>query len=108
MLEYSDLRAKIPILFMASSGMRLGSFQGLTDGCIKPIHNENTNKLLAAHVVVYKGQRTNMILLLAQRLFMLRSIAIWDKYRLVFVLAAVIMMVGALVVLISEEIARRV
>jgi integrase len=55
MLEYSDLRAKIPILFMASSGMRLGGFQRLTDGCIKPIYDEKTNKLLAAHVVVYKG-----------------------------------------------------
>ena len=55
MLEYSDLRARIPILFMASSGMRLGGFQGLTDGCIKPIYDEKTDKLLAAHVIVYKG-----------------------------------------------------
>ena len=55
MLDYSDLRAKIPILFMASSGMRLGGFQGLTDDCIKPIHDEKTGKLLAVHVVVYRG-----------------------------------------------------
>ena len=55
MLDYSDLRAKIPILFMASSGMRLGGFQGLTDDCIKPIDDEKTGKLLAVHVVVYKG-----------------------------------------------------
>jgi hypothetical protein len=56
MLEYSDLRAKIPILFMSSSGMRLGGFVGLTDGCIKPIYDDKTGKkLLAAHVVVYKG-----------------------------------------------------
>lgn len=56
MLQYSDLRAKIPILFMSSSGMRLGGFTGLTDGCIKPIYDDNTGmKLLAAHVVVYKG-----------------------------------------------------
>lgn len=56
MLEYSDLRAKIPILFMSSSGMRLGGFTGLTDGCIKPIYDDKTGKkLLAAHVVVYKG-----------------------------------------------------
>jgi integrase len=55
MLEYSDLRAKIPILFMASSGMRLGGFQGLTDGCMKPLYNERNDKLLAAHVIVYKG-----------------------------------------------------
>ena len=55
MLEYSDLRAKIPILFMASSEMRLGAFVGLSDGCIKPIYDDKTGKLLAAHVVVYKG-----------------------------------------------------
>jgi hypothetical protein len=55
MLEYSYLRAKIPILFMASSGMRLGGFAGLTDGCVVPIHDEKTGKLIAAHVVVYKG-----------------------------------------------------
>jgi len=55
MLDYSDLRTKIPILFMASSGMRLGGFQGLTDGCIKPIYDDKTGKLLAAHVAVYKG-----------------------------------------------------
>jgi integrase len=56
MLEYSDLRTKIPILFMASSGMRLGGFIGLTDGCITPLYDEKgNNKLLTAHVVVYKG-----------------------------------------------------
>ncbi|HEX6027514.1 MAG TPA: hypothetical protein VFY64_00595, partial [Nitrososphaeraceae archaeon] len=54
MLEYSDLRAKIPILFMASSGMRLGAFVSLSDGCIKPIYDDKTGKLLAAHVVAYK------------------------------------------------------
>ena len=56
MLEHSDLRAKIPILFMASSGMRLGAFVGLRDGDIRPIFDEETDrKLVAAHVVVYKG-----------------------------------------------------
>jgi hypothetical protein len=57
MLEYCDLRAKIPILFMASGGMRLGGFHGLADGWIKPVYNERNDKLLAAHVVVYKGTR---------------------------------------------------
>ncbi|MGC2384018.1 MAG: hypothetical protein WA631_13010, partial [Nitrososphaeraceae archaeon] len=56
MLEHSDLRAKIPILFMASSGMRLGGFVGLRDGDIRPIFDEVTGKnLVAAYVVVYKG-----------------------------------------------------
>jgi integrase len=56
MLEHSDLRAKIPILFMASSGMRLGGFVGIRDGDIRPIFDEVTGKkLIAAHIVVYKG-----------------------------------------------------
>lgn len=55
MIDYSDIRAKIPILFMASSGMRLGGFVGLMDGDIKPIYDDKTGKLLAAHVVVYRG-----------------------------------------------------
>jgi integrase len=71
MLEHSDLRTKIPILFMASSGMRLGGFCELTDGCIRAIYDDGDNndktatttnttttagKILAAHVVVYKGE----------------------------------------------------
>ncbi|MGC2384702.1 MAG: hypothetical protein WA631_16510 [Nitrososphaeraceae archaeon] len=31
MLEHSDLRAEIPIFFMASSGMRMCCLVGLTD-----------------------------------------------------------------------------
>ena len=46
MLDHTDLRAKIPILFMASSGMRLGGFAGLRDGDIRPIFDEVTGKKL--------------------------------------------------------------
>jgi hypothetical protein len=64
MVEHSDLRTKIPILFMASSGMRLGGFCGLTDGCVRAIYDDGDDndktatagKILAAHVVVYKGE----------------------------------------------------
>jgi len=34
--------------------MRLGGFVGLTDGTINPIYEEKSNKLIAAHVTVYK------------------------------------------------------
>lgn len=47
MLEYSDLRAKILILFMASSRMRLGAFVGLSDDCINHFMiKERVNYLL--------------------------------------------------------------
>jgi integrase len=56
MLEHCDLRAKVPILFLASSGMRLGGFIGLKDGDIKPMYDEqNPKRILAAHVAVYRG-----------------------------------------------------
>jgi hypothetical protein len=55
MLQYSDLRAKIAILFMSSGGMRLGGFISLTDGTINPIYDDKNNKLIAAHVTIYKG-----------------------------------------------------
>ncbi len=58
MLEYSDLRAKIPILFMASSGMRLGGFVGLGDGDICAIFDETTGKkLFAASCGCLQGNR---------------------------------------------------
>lgn len=34
--------------------MRLGGFIGLTNGAINPIYDESSNKLIAAHVTVYK------------------------------------------------------
>jgi integrase len=58
MLEHCDLRARIPILFMASSGMRLGGFAQLKNGDIEAIYDDKLDpkkKILAAHVVVYRG-----------------------------------------------------
>jgi len=56
MLEHCDLRSKIPILFMASGGMRLGGFACLKDGDVEPIYDDNDpTKVLAAHVILYRG-----------------------------------------------------
>jgi integrase len=77
MLEHSDLRAKIPILFMASSGMRLGGFVGLRDGDIRPIFDEVTSKkLVAAHVVVYKGTDDEYDIFISPEAF-----SIYQEYR---------------------------
>jgi hypothetical protein len=79
MLEYSDLRAKIPILFMASSGMRLGGFQGLTDGCITPVHDdEKVESYLLLMLLSIKEVMRNMILLSVQKHIMhMKNIAIY-------------------------------
>lgn len=60
MLTYCDLRARIIILFFASSGIRLGAFAGdwgvLTDGDITPIRSkDDPDRVIAAHLVVYRG-----------------------------------------------------
>ncbi|HEY7734261.1 MAG TPA: hypothetical protein VIB07_05655 [Nitrososphaera sp.] len=56
MLNLCDLRTKIVVLFLASSGMRLGGLTGLRDGDLKPLfHPEDNTKLLAVHVKVYSG-----------------------------------------------------
>lgn len=75
MLEYSDLRAKIPILFMSSGGMRLGGFIGLTDGTIKPIYDE-ANKVIAAHVIVYKGTEDQYDTFISAEAF-----RVYEQYR---------------------------
>jgi hypothetical protein len=54
MLEYCDLRTRVIVLFLASGGFRLGGLITLTDGAINPIYDEQTGKLLAAHVEMYK------------------------------------------------------
>lgn len=56
MLEFCDLRARIIMLFFASSGMRLGGLAGLKDGDIRPTRaKDDPNTVTAAHVVVYRG-----------------------------------------------------
>lgn len=55
MLDYCDLRARVIILFLASSGMRLRGLAGLKDGDVNPIHSEGGSEVIAAHVVVYRG-----------------------------------------------------
>ncbi|MGI0019716.1 MAG: hypothetical protein ACREAY_04525, partial [Nitrososphaera sp.] len=54
MLNYTDLRGKVIILLLCSSGMRLGGLAGLRVGDITPIYDKNDpNRVLTAHVKVY-------------------------------------------------------
>jgi integrase len=56
MLDHCDLRTRVVVLFLASSGMRLEGLAGLTDECIIPIYDEqDKSKVLAAQLIVYKG-----------------------------------------------------
>ena len=54
LVEYPDRRVKAIIYTMASSGIRLGAWDYLKWGHIKPIiHNEQT---MAAKITVYAGE----------------------------------------------------
>lgn len=56
LLAYSDLRGKLVILLLVSSGMRLGGLANLKMGDITPIYDtKDPARLLAAHVKVYAG-----------------------------------------------------
>lgn len=54
MLPHCDLRARTVVLFLASSGIRLGAFPTLRDGDIRPMYDsKNPSVLLCAHLRVY-------------------------------------------------------
>lgn len=54
MLQYMDLRGKVILLLLASSGMRLEGLSGLRMGDIEPIYDPSDSKrVIAAHVKVY-------------------------------------------------------
>ena len=56
MLQFCDLRTRIIVLFLASSGMRLGGLAGLKHGDLKPIYDKNDEtRVMAVHVRVYSG-----------------------------------------------------
>lgn len=53
MLQASDIRIRCIILMCSSSGMRVGGFEGLRWGDVKPIREDS--QIRAARVVVYRG-----------------------------------------------------
>jgi integrase len=56
MLQFCDLRTRIIVLFLASSGMRLGGLAGLKHGDLKPIYDkDDQTRVTAVHVRVYNG-----------------------------------------------------
>lgn len=56
MLGFCDLRTRIIILLLASSGMRLGGIAGLKHGDLNPLYDkEDHARVIAVHVKVYAG-----------------------------------------------------
>ena len=55
MLDLADLRTKCVILICATSGIRVGAFDGMTYGDLVPV--SGADSMVGAKVVVYRGDR---------------------------------------------------
>jgi len=75
--DYPDRRIKAIIYTMVSSGIRVGAWDYLHWGNIRPI--EQDGKIVAARMVVYDGEDDAYITFITQSAY--RELAEWMKYR---------------------------
>jgi integrase len=57
LLDFPDRRIKVIVLFMLSSGIRVGAFDYLKWKHVIPIKNDENNTVIAAKIIVYAGTR---------------------------------------------------
>ncbi len=77
LLEYPDRRLKAIIYTMASSGIRLGAWDYLKWGHIRPI--ENDGKVEAAKIIVYGGEEDEYFSFISKEAY--QELVDWMKYR---------------------------
>lgn len=75
--EYPDRRIKAIVYTMVSSGIRVGAWDYLRWGNIRPI--EQDGKIVAARIVVYDSEDDSYITFITQSAY--RELAEWMKYR---------------------------
>ena len=75
--EYPDRRIKAIVYTMVSSGIRVGAWDYLRWGNIRPI--EQDGKIVAARMVVYDGEDDAYITFITQSAY--RELTQWMKYR---------------------------
>ena len=75
--EYPDRRIKAIVYTMASSGMRLGAWDYLKWGNIKPL--QRNGKVVAAKVVVYAGEDEEYFTFISPEAW--QALNDWIKYR---------------------------
>jgi integrase len=75
--EYPDRRIKAIVYTMVSSGIRVGAWDYLTWGNIRPIQEDG--KIVAARMVVYEGEDDSYITYITPSAY--RELAEWIKYR---------------------------
>ena len=77
LLEYPDRRIKAIVYTMTSSGIRLGSWDYLKWGHIRPI--ERDGEIVAAKVIVYAGEDEEYFTFISKKAMF--SLMDWMKYR---------------------------
>jgi integrase len=77
LFDYPDRRIKAIVYAMVSSGIRVGAWDYLRWGNIRPVEQEG--KIVAARMVVYDGEDDAYITFITQSAY--RELAQWMKYR---------------------------
>ncbi len=77
LLDYPDRRLKSIIYTMASSGIRLGAWDYLRWGHIRPIEKEG--EVIAAKIIVYAGEEDEYFSFISKEAFL--SLKDWMNYR---------------------------
>ncbi len=79
-LEYPDRRIKAIVYTMASSGIRLGAWDYLKWGHIRPISDNNDKEIVvAAKIIVYSGEDEEYYSFISKEAFY--ALNEWIKYR---------------------------
>ncbi len=76
--EYPDRRIKAIVYTMISSGIRVGAWDYLTWGNVRPIQEDG--KIMAARMVVYDGEDESYITYITPSAY--RELAEWINYRI--------------------------
>jgi integrase len=77
LVEYPDRRIKAIVYTMASSGIRIGAWDYLQWGHIRPI--ERNNEVIAAKIIVYAGEDEEYFTYISPEAW--RALVDWKNYR---------------------------
>jgi hypothetical protein len=79
LLEYPDRRIKAIVYTMTSSGIRLGAWDYLQWGHIRPIiNNKNSSEVEVAKIIVYAGEDEEYFIFISNEAYC--SLKDWMKY----------------------------
>jgi integrase len=78
LVEYPDRRIKAIVYTMASSGIRVGAWDYLQRGHIRPIENSD-GEVIAAKMIVYAGEDKEYFTFISPEA--LRALQEWMSYR---------------------------